>query len=96
MELRDRRNPQGFRGPGQGRHQIPSDPVSPGQEYRGVRGNRGRTRLTNNVELDPSQAMLRLAAPLAAPRIKAAVAQNLGELRLILERGQRASVSLPG
>ena len=45
----------------------------------------GATRLVNNVELDPSQAMLGLAAPLATPRIKAAVAQNLGELRLILE-----------
>ena len=50
----------------------------------------GATRLVNNVELDPSQAMLRLAAPLAAPRIKAAVAQNLGKLRLVLEGGQPA------
>jgi uncharacterized protein YndB with AHSA1/START domain len=48
------------------------------------------TRLVNTVELDPSHAMLRLAAPLAAPRIKAAVAQNLSELRLILEDGQPA------
>ena len=48
------------------------------------------TRLVNNVELDPSQAMLRLAAPLAAPRIKAAVAQNLGKLRLVLEGSQPA------
>jgi Polyketide cyclase / dehydrase and lipid transport len=50
----------------------------------------GATRLVNNVELDPSQAMLRLAAPLAGPRIKAAVAQNLGKLRLVLEGGQPA------
>ena len=50
----------------------------------------GATRLVNNVELDPSQAMLRLAAPLAAPRIKAAVAQNLGKLRLVLEGSQPA------
>jgi uncharacterized protein YndB with AHSA1/START domain len=50
----------------------------------------GVTQLVNNVELDPSQAMLRLAAPLAAPRIKAAVAQNLGKLRLVLEDGQPA------
>jgi uncharacterized protein YndB with AHSA1/START domain len=50
----------------------------------------GATQLVNNVELDPSQAMLRLAAPLAAPRIKAAVAQNLGKLRLVLEDGQPA------
>lgn len=50
----------------------------------------GGTRLVNNVELDASQAMLRLAAPLATPRIKAAVAQNLGKLRLILEGSQPA------
>ena len=39
------------------------------------------------MELDPSHALLRLAAPLAAPRIKAAVAQNLGKLKLALEGG---------
>ena len=50
----------------------------------------GGTRLVNNVELDASQAMLRLAAPLATPRIKAAVAQNLGKLRLVLEGSQPA------
>jgi Polyketide cyclase / dehydrase and lipid transport len=50
----------------------------------------GATRLVNNVELDPSHAALRLAAPLAAPRIKAAVAQNLSKLRLVLEDGQPA------
>ena len=50
----------------------------------------GATRLVNNVELDPSHAMLRLAAPLAPPRIKAAVAQNLSKLRLVLEGGQPA------
>jgi uncharacterized protein YndB with AHSA1/START domain len=43
------------------------------------------TRLVNNVELDPSRAALRLVAPLAAPKIKAAVAQNLGQLKLVLE-----------
>ena len=48
----------------------------------------GTTRLINNVELDPSRAMLRLAAPLATPKIKAAVAQNLAKLRLVLEDGQ--------
>jgi hypothetical protein len=48
------------------------------------------TRLVNNVELDPSHAMLRLAAPLATLKIKAAVAQNLGKLRLVLEDGQPA------
>jgi hypothetical protein len=45
----------------------------------------GATRLVNNVELDPSPAALRLIAPLAAPKIKAAVAQNLGQLKLVLE-----------
>jgi hypothetical protein len=39
------------------------------------------------VELDPSQARLRLLAPLATPKIKAAVAQNLGTLRQVLESG---------
>jgi Polyketide cyclase / dehydrase and lipid transport len=48
------------------------------------------TRLVNTVELDPSHAALRLAAPLATPRIKAAVAQNLGKLRQVLEGGQPA------
>jgi uncharacterized protein YndB with AHSA1/START domain len=46
----------------------------------------GETRLVNSVQLEASQTVLRLAAPLATPRIKAAVARNLGELRLILER----------
>jgi len=50
----------------------------------------GATRLVNNVELDPSHPMLRLAAPLATSRIKAAVAQNLSKLRLVLEGGQPA------
>ncbi len=50
----------------------------------------GATRLVNSVELDPSPARLRLLAPLAAPRIKAAVAQNLGKLRLVLESGRPA------
>jgi hypothetical protein len=50
----------------------------------------GATTLVNNVELDTSQARLRLLAPLATPRIKAAVAQNLGKLKLLLEDGRRA------
>ena len=41
----------------------------------------GATTLVNSVELDPSQAELRLLAPLATPRIKAAVTQNLGKLQ---------------
>ena len=48
------------------------------------------TTLVNNVELDTSQAKLRLLAPLATPRIKAAVAQNLGKLKLLLEDGRPA------
>ena len=50
----------------------------------------GATTLVNSVELDPSPAKLRLLAPLAAPRIKAAVAQNLGKLKLVLEDGRPA------
>ena len=46
----------------------------------------GSTRLVNNVELDPSPAALRLVAPLTTPKIKAAVAQNLGKLKQVLER----------
>ena len=48
----------------------------------------GATTLANSVELYPSQAMPKLAAPLATPRIKAAVAQNLGQLRMVLEGGR--------
>jgi uncharacterized protein YndB with AHSA1/START domain len=48
------------------------------------------TRLVNTVELDPSQAMLRFAAPLATSRIKASVAQNLSKLKLVLEGGRPA------
>ena len=50
----------------------------------------GATRLVNNVELDPSPAALRLVAPLATLKIKAAVAQNLGQLKLILEGSRPA------
>lgn len=46
----------------------------------------GSTRLTNDVALDPSPAALRLVAPLVIPRVKAAVAGNLGTLKQILER----------
>ncbi len=45
----------------------------------------GATRLVNHVDLAPSRAMLGLVAPLAAPRIKTAVAQNLGKLKQALE-----------
>jgi hypothetical protein len=50
----------------------------------------GSTRLVNSVELDPSQPKLRLLAPVITPRIKAAVAQNLGKLKLVLESGRPA------
>ena len=45
----------------------------------------GGTRLTNNVELEPSSALLRPFGPLATPRVKAAVARNLGTLKQLLE-----------
>jgi carbon monoxide dehydrogenase subunit G len=45
----------------------------------------GGTRLTNDVALDPSPGVLRLAARLATPRVKTAVAENLGKLKEILE-----------
>ena len=45
----------------------------------------GGTRLTNEVDLEPTSGVLRLVAPLAIPRVKAAVAQNLGKLKQVLE-----------
>jgi len=48
------------------------------------------TRLTNDIELEPSSTLTRLLAPLAVSRVKAAVAQNLEELRRILEAEERA------
>jgi uncharacterized protein YndB with AHSA1/START domain len=50
----------------------------------------GATRVVNAMELSPSHAMPKLLAPLAAPRIKAAVAQNLGQLKLVLEGSRPA------
>jgi uncharacterized membrane protein len=50
----------------------------------------GVTKLVNNVELNPPQAMPRLLALLATSRIKAAVAQNLGKLKLLLESNRPA------
>lgn len=43
------------------------------------------TRLTNTMDLEPSTAALRVVAPLATPRVKAAVAANLRTLKGILE-----------
>ena len=45
----------------------------------------GGTRLTNTVELEPASALLRPLAPLAVPRVKSAVAQNLAVLKRLLE-----------
>lgn len=47
------------------------------------------TRLANDVELEPSSALLRLTGPLAARQVKAAVARNLGALKELLESGLR-------
>lgn len=44
------------------------------------------TRLTNEVELEPSFVALKLVAPLVVPRVKAAVGRNLSKLKEILER----------
>jgi uncharacterized protein YndB with AHSA1/START domain len=46
------------------------------------------TKLTNEVDLEPSSVALKLVAPLAVPRVKAAVARNLGKLKAILERAE--------
>jgi uncharacterized protein YndB with AHSA1/START domain len=45
----------------------------------------GGTRLTNNVELEPSSSLLRLIGPLVLPRVKAAMARNLATLKTLLE-----------
>jgi uncharacterized protein YndB with AHSA1/START domain len=56
----------------------------------------GETTLVNSVELHPSQVMSKLLAPLATARIEAAVAHNLGQLRMILESGRPARGHLQG
>ena len=48
------------------------------------------TRITNDVELEPSSTLTRILAPLAVYRVKAAVAENLEKLRRILEADLRA------
>lgn len=45
------------------------------------------TRLTNTVELDP-QGMIGLLGGLFTGRIEASVAENLGALRALLDRGR--------
>jgi carbon monoxide dehydrogenase subunit G len=49
------------------------------------------SRLTNAVELR-SSGLLRLVAPLAASRVRSAVAANLDALRQVLERGDQRGV----
>lgn len=51
----------------------------------------GGTRLTNNVELEPASALLRLIGPLTGPRVKTAVARNLGTLKRLLEGARPAA-----
>lgn len=51
----------------------------------------GRTHVTNSVTLEAPGA-LRLAEPLLAPRIKGAVAGNLGDLKTILESPARQQI----
>jgi carbon monoxide dehydrogenase subunit G len=46
------------------------------------------TRLTNVVDLESASGTLRLAAPLAASRVKRAVAANLDTLKQLLETGE--------
>ena len=48
----------------------------------------GGTRLTNDVELQPTSALLRPIGPLVVPRIKEAVAGNLSTLKQLLETGR--------
>ena len=50
----------------------------------------GTTRLVNNVALSPPPALPRLLAPLATRQVKAAVAENLGQLKLLLEGSRPA------
>jgi uncharacterized protein YndB with AHSA1/START domain len=46
------------------------------------------TRLTNVVDLESASGVLRLVAPLAASRVKTAVAANLDTLKRLLEPGE--------
>jgi hypothetical protein len=52
-------------------------PPCQGQLPAGVGGGRDGTRLTNNVELEPASALLRLIGPLAGLRVRPAVARNV-------------------
>jgi polyketide cyclase/dehydrase/lipid transport protein len=50
----------------------------------------GGTGLTNRWDLEATSAPLRLLAPVAIPRVKAAVAENLRALKQILENARAA------
>jgi uncharacterized protein YndB with AHSA1/START domain len=54
----------------------------------------GGTRLTNDVELEPATVLLRVLGPLAVPKVKAAVARNLGTLKELLESARPPSGEL--
>jgi uncharacterized protein YndB with AHSA1/START domain len=49
----------------------------------------GATRFTNAVELEPSSVASKLLAPFAGSRIKTAVAENLDDLKALLESNPR-------
>ena len=53
------------------------------------------TRLANHVKLEPISALLRPIGPLAVPRVKAAVARNLGTLKELLESTRPAAQDSP-
>jgi hypothetical protein len=46
----------------------------------------GATRLTNSADLE-GRGIIRIAAPIAAARVRDAVARNLRALKDLLERG---------
>jgi hypothetical protein len=56
----------------------------PGQVTYLLEPDDAGTRLTNTMDLTPS-GLLGMVAPLATSRVKAAVAENLGKLKQILE-----------
>jgi uncharacterized protein YndB with AHSA1/START domain len=75
---------------------ISPGPVGVGTLYRQTRTLPGRsqedfepaasgTTLTNKWDLQPTSASLRLLGPLAIPKVKSAVAENLRTLKQILE-----------
>ena len=60
-------------------------PVGTNVEIRFASG----TTLTNKWDLQPTSASLRLLGPLAIPKVKSAVAENLRTLKQILENARR-------